>query len=309
MNRIINFHDVRDIAWFERIIKLLINKYNMISAQDLELYYYDKKKLRNSCHLTVDDGDISFYDVIYPIIKKYNIPVSLFVSPAAAVEQKNFWFQEILDYDKEKLKGITASFLGVKIETVNNYPVHHILKLLKISEIWEIIKMYRARFNIEPKRCRNMGTKQLTELDREGLVALGAHTLTHPILLNENDIDAEYEIVRSINKLSEITGSKIKYFAYPNGVPGLDFGKREIDILQKSGIKLAFSTESDNINSDNDPLSIPRFEISYGSEQFVRMKLFLGSSWDIFKSIRKKSEKKTRAELRDIINSVTGNYA
>ena len=32
-----------------------------------------------------------------------------------------------------------------------------------------------------------MSIEQLKEIDRDGLVTIGAHTMNHPILANEND--------------------------------------------------------------------------------------------------------------------------
>lgn len=72
-----------------------------------------------------------------------------------------------------------------------------------------------------------MTAEQIRQIDREGLVDIGAHTLTHPILANETDLRAEEEICSSITRLEAMLGHPVLTFAYPNGVPGVNFGARE----------------------------------------------------------------------------------
>ena len=95
MIKIINFHELHDSHWFDSVVRLLKAKYNMISAQDMYDYFYKGKRLKNACLITVDDGHETSYSVIYPILKKYNVPAIFFVSPYAAVNSDNymFWFQ------------------------------------------------------------------------------------------------------------------------------------------------------------------------------------------------------------------------
>ena len=41
-NKIINFHEVNDIKWFENVIIILKKKYHLISINELEAFYYEK---------------------------------------------------------------------------------------------------------------------------------------------------------------------------------------------------------------------------------------------------------------------------
>ena len=65
-------------------------------------------------------------------------------------------------------------------------------------------------------------------------------------------------------------------FAYPNGIPGVNFGVREKCILKGTSVKLAFSTQPCNFRTSDDVFAIPRYGLSTGSMNFVRLKLFLG---------------------------------
>lgn len=302
MNKIINFHDIANGNWFEDTIVILKSKYNMVGIREIEDFYYNNKPLSNSCHITFDDGDKSFYEVAYPILKKYQIPATIFVSPLMCLERKNFWFQEIRNYNDLELKKIISEEFQLDPEFLSLYTLKSILKTLKVDQIWHVIRIYQNKFNIKPKECMNMNSNQLKEIDQHGLIAIGAHTLRHPILANEDDEKSDFEISESIRGLESILGHEIKYFSYPNGFPEIDFDQREINILKKNGIKLAFSTGTKNFSLNNNPLSIYRFGFSHGNKYFVRLKLFLGEYWEVFKDGVKKGEIRHRIDIEKKLN-------
>ena len=303
MNRIINYHGIKNATWFENTLIILKSKYKMVSIDEIEDYYFNGGSLQNACHITFDDGDISFYNMVYPILKRYNIPATIFVSPANCISGQNFWFQEIVGYDNSEMIKIISSYLKIDYIYLEKYSVSSILKCLKIDQIWEIIQIYQKKFNVYPKSPQNINVDQLLELGGSGIVRIGAHTQTHPILANESDENSEKEISDSFKGLQSILGHEIKYFAYPNGYPDFDFGQREIDFLIKMNCKIAFSCEPGGFNIDNNTLSINRLGFSHGSEIFIRMKLLLREYWDYFKECVIKGEIDFRIELNRIIEN------
>jgi len=93
-NLIINFHVVENAQWFETLIVYLKSKYKMVPISHFD--NPENYKKRNSlCNITFDDGDKTVYDVVFPILKKHNVPATIFVSPRSIIEKFNFWFQEI----------------------------------------------------------------------------------------------------------------------------------------------------------------------------------------------------------------------
>jgi peptidoglycan/xylan/chitin deacetylase (PgdA/CDA1 family) len=253
-NTIIYFHEIQDKQWFQSIIESLVKNYHIIGLKDLEEYYYNKKIVKNSCHITIDDGDISFYKNAFPIIKKFSIPVSLYASPLIATERKNFWFQEIIGYDANILGGIISEEFNYKFNHQVMPEIKNFLKTLAIGDILRIIKLYQNKTATPPKSPMNMDENQLNEISNSGLVDVGAHTLNHPCLINESEQVASNEIYESIDWLSKILNKEIKSFVYPNG----NYGEREISLLKSKGIKLAFTTERGKLSNQDNPLKIPR---------------------------------------------------
>jgi peptidoglycan/xylan/chitin deacetylase (PgdA/CDA1 family) len=286
-NTVINFHVIKNAKWMEDILRLLQSRFEMVSAEDLEKFYYQGVKLKSSCHITVDDGDISVFTHLFPLVKKYKIPISIYVSPYAIKTGRNFWFQEIRDFDYNHFLDFYTNQIGKKINYTNRHQVSALMKSLKIEEINALVDAYKNKYQIPDKERMGMNLDQIMEMNESGLVAIGAHTMNHPILINESDEVVRKEITDSIEELGEMLQKEIRLFAYPNGLPGVDFGAREMNILKNAKIKLAFSTESKNFSKNNDPLSIPRRGITKGSPAFVLSKLVLGDFWEKAKRIMK----------------------
>jgi peptidoglycan/xylan/chitin deacetylase (PgdA/CDA1 family) len=307
MNKIINFHIVNDGVWFDSILCLLKSKYKLITIESLHEFYIGSINLKNSCHITIDDGQKSFYDIIFPVLKKHNVPASVYVSPKICSEKSNYWFQEVIGYNQIELKRIIADTLNIPFNLLIKYNTDSILKTRPIYQIHEIIKRYQKTTHTAEKIFQNMTVSNLKNVDQSGLVTIGAHTINHPILKNEDDANSKYEINKSVCELSTLLKKEIKYFAYPNGIPILDFTERETSYLRNIGIQMGFTTESNNFSINNNTMCIPRIGISNReSATFVKTKLSLGFFWNIFKRLKPTGEYRERMELNRIIS--TGNF-
>lgn len=299
-NIIVNLHVVENPQWFESVILYLKSAYKIVPLSEFENEKMYRK--RNSlCSITFDDGDLTFYKVAFPILKKHNVPAAIFVSPQSIVQHENFWFQEIVDYDAVTMAKIISTDTKIPFEVAKNYGLHPILKSFPVEKIHNFIKIYQSETKTPPKKFRNMDLEKIREIQSSGLITIGAHTLSHPVLANETDEKCQTEIIQSINDLSNILNQEIKYFAYPNGNFGLDFGKREMEILRKIGIKIALSTEPDFVNKNSDKMAFPRKGITLGSIRFIKIKIFAGRKWNYFKNFGKLSESEKRKIIKNIL--------
>ncbi len=294
---------VNDINWFDNMVCYLRSIYLFITNEVLYEFYQGQINLKNSCHITIDDGDKSFYDVIFPVLKKHSVPASIYVSPKICMEESNYWFQEVNGCNHLEMKRIIADMSHISLDSIIKYNTESILKTMRINKIHEVIKRYQKITHTPKKPFQNMTVSNLKEVNLSGLVTIGAHTLNHPILKNEDDVTSKYEINESINGLSSLLNNEIKYFSYPNGIPDLDFSEREKSYLRRMGVQLAFTTESKNISSNEDTMCVPRFAVTNTeSISFLKTKLFLGSLWEPIKQLKPASEYREREELSKIIS-------
>lgn len=76
--RVVVFHDVPGIVWFESMIATLKNTYNVLSPEDFYAGTLDIKKI--NVLVTFDDGYQSWVDVALPILEKYGVKGIFFIN-------------------------------------------------------------------------------------------------------------------------------------------------------------------------------------------------------------------------------------
>jgi len=302
MSTVINFHRVTDEKWFDAILDFLASRYELVSVDALYALCCGHVQGDHRCHITVDDGDKSFYEIILPVLTRRRVSASLFVSPDVCAQGSNYWFQEIGGYKEEEVKKICASVLSVQSERLAKYSIDAILKTMSIEGISEVIGAYQKRTGTPVKPSYNITVDNLRDIDTLGLVSVGAHTMSHPILQNEHKMRAEYEIGESIGELAALLKHEIQYFAYPNGIRGLDFGQREETLLRKRGIRLAFTTESRHLSPRENMMRIPRIQVGDRESLIsVKAKLALGSGWNTLKRFKTTGEYAERKRLSRLL--------
>ena len=291
MNFVFYLHDELSMDVFEEKILWFKKRYNLISYKQLLDYLYEGKSLNNACHLTIDDGWLSTYQVIFPIMKKYNIPFTIFVSPEICESGKNFWYKDMEGVNEDIIKRILVEKKLFR-EGIQKYPLELLFKELPVDDVYEILDSYWKERKNEGRTSRSfINVSELREMHKSGLVEIGAHTMTHPILANMTSERSIYEIQKSVSSLSELIDDKIQAFAYPNGLPNLDFGKREMQAVKEIGIKTAFSVEPGCLSEHINNYSIPRI----GSQK----RLILGKLGVFLPSLA--NQKGLRDEIRKFL--------
>ena len=129
------FHKEENGHLFEKIIIALKARYSLLSAAALEELLVQKKVLKNICHISFDDGEKSFYNIIFPLLKKHQVPVSLFVSPDKISSGSNYWFQQMEGFDEQVLKNIIAQQLNISVDSVINFSAMSIFNCLPIASL------------------------------------------------------------------------------------------------------------------------------------------------------------------------------
>ena len=268
MKKVFVFHEINNFSIFKKTISLISKNYKFMNLVD-----FINSNEKNICHITFDDGHHSFENA-FKILKEKNIPLTLFISIDKILKKENFWFQDI-DYLKVKLNDKFNdefnNFFSIK-KNYKSFELYDYLKFYRIEKIDEFIYLLVNKYNISLPLF-NISKEKLKELSRENLLELGAHTVNHPILLNEENEKSELEIKNSIVNLSNFLNKQIVSFAYPNGIKKLDYDNREKNILKKNGIKYAFTMNLNNFNiNQHDFLEIPR--ISFGNNYYKNIILF-----------------------------------
>lgn len=301
-NLAITFHRIPSTDRFRQALTAIGRLYRFVTADALHEFLVGGRPLSGACHVTFDDGDRSFVERALPVLQALHTPATLFIAPDVLAGGRNYWFQE-LRYLRQQVDDATirrqiAAQMGWEAAQLAPYSPVALCKALPLSAIWAVIDGLEQAQGLPPAPPANISLADAIALDRHPLISIGAHSLTHPVLANEDAAEAERQIAGSVGQLAALLGRPVRYFAYPNGAAGLDYGPREQALLRAAGVELAFATDSGVIGRDVDRLAIPRMGLSASPREtglWITAKLLLAPVWD---RLRQDQENQQRRRLQ-----------
>jgi len=247
---------------FENKIKYLIENYKIISIDQYYNKNYDDNIFDNLAILTFDDGLKDNYINVLPILKKYNIKATFFISARPLIENKildvhkiqflianeDFKLKEIFDFLGNKTTSLWEKYSISKYEnnTWNKRDIFltNIFRNIEYKEILDnLFQKYVLEYlNISEKKFVEnfyLSLEELKELKKDNQI-IGCHGYYHNSLDNKKNIIKTDIYLKENNLFSP-------YFSYPNGnIYSIDY-------------KLAFSTEERTCKMQENKLLIPRF--------------------------------------------------
>jgi len=252
---------------FDKQMSYLSTHYQFVTVTDV----LTALQTRNSNDLparavvvTFDDAYFDFEEHAWPILKRYKIPVTLFV-PTAYPDQpeRTFWWDDLYNAIQNTsrednlntplgLFSLSSTSRNQTYKRLKNY-----IKTLKHAEAKPLVKQFCGELGVKPTTNCILGWDSLRRLSSEG-VTLGAHTRTHPLMNRVTLEEAEAEANGSSHDLQREIGSTLPIFAYPSG----EFNDEAANMLEREGFKLAFTT-SRGINNIHrtDPLRMRRINV------------------------------------------------
>ena len=250
---------------FEWQMELLCHYFNPLSLSEaLSLMHYGELPERAVC-VTFDDGYSDNETIALPVLKRWNIPATVFVATNflnggcmwndAVIEALRIVESDVLDlssiglgvYDLEdrSSKRVAAEII---IREIKHWPPTQ-----RADAVEAIVGMVGAT----PTDLM-MTDAQVQHLS-EGGIDIGAHTKSHPILSTLGLDQAKEEVVGSKSYLEAMLGIPVKHFAYPNGRPGIDYRMEHRDLVEIAGYEAAVSTQWGVASNMSDKWQLPRF--------------------------------------------------
>lgn len=220
---------------------------------------------KRSVCVTFDDGYADNEKLALPLLEKYGIPATVFVS-SGYLDGGRMWNDTVIE--TIRLLGAKDVDLGcfelgvVSIESTADKLVA-IEKIIGNIRQWPPQKRqasvdeFQARVANLPDDLMLTGT-QLKNLHARG-IEIGGHTRNHPILSSLSSLEAMAEIVDGKRDLEARLGQKIDSFAYPNGRPGIDFNDAHAEMVRDAGFSWALTTQMGACRAEIDAYQMPRF--------------------------------------------------
>jgi len=173
--------------------------------------------------LTFDDGLRNNLTVVYPVLRQLHVPAAFFVCPGLIGSGKWLWNHEIRcrlqTLSGEARSDLRRALLSPDATVEGIVEWMKTLKPPQRQRMEELIRQATPGF--QPTAAQReaydiMDWSELGSLD-PGLVTLGSHTFTHPILTTLSEGALEFELGESRRCLEQKLEREIEFFCYPNG--------------------------------------------------------------------------------------------
>lgn len=278
-----------DIVFLEKMIIHLKSKYDIISLNEvsnrLESSY---KQKRNFITITFDDGYKDNLMLAYPILKKHDVPFTLYITNSFPNHTAKLWWYMLEDivlenkevrlfYSKKRYNYKTNS---IKEKNKCFLLIREILINANKTDLDKALKTLEKSYNKSLKTYiekEALNWDEIRVLSNDPLVTIGCHTVNHLALKTLSKEELIKEVIISRDELKEKTEQEINHFAYPFGTIN-EVGEKEIGIVNNLNLfKTATTTRMGNVFSShkNFKNSLPRIQVLGNQQDLSILDMYL----------------------------------
>ena len=253
-------------AEFDGIVGILTRNFAVLPLDDAVSRLEANALPRGALAITFDDGYRDNLDVAAPILAAHGAPATVFVS-TGFLDGRWMFNDRVIEACKVT-RCTSAPFPSLRAEPLDLSTVeakvaaaHAILdnaKYLEFDARLAAVADFEDRLGVRPTPGPMLDEDGVRRLRASGM-AIGAHTVDHPILANLDDSAARAQVHQSRERLIDILREPVTQFAYPNGQPGRDYGQTHVAMVKDAGFRCAVSTAPCTARPGMDRYELPRF--------------------------------------------------
>jgi len=279
---------VRKSSFVEQI-EYLRRHFDIVSLSEaIARMSHDGRGEAPTAVITLDDGDSGNYRVLLPLIKSFELPVTIFAATRQIQAGAAYWFDRVIN----AVQGKAILRLDLRDRGLSNYEVNkyhgprnwnEIERLLadlkrlppasRNETVEHVMRLVSERPKEDFSQISPLSVTELKELASCPHVTIGAHSHCHNILTQLTDEEVRRSVIQSKELLESWTGKPVEGFAYPNG----DYDDRVAEIVREAGFKYALATTPRPWKRGDSLFAIPRISVGrYDSCDRFKIKLFGG---------------------------------
>jgi peptidoglycan/xylan/chitin deacetylase (PgdA/CDA1 family) len=252
--------------------------------------------------ITIDDGYRDTLQWAYPILRKHEIPFTLYIPTSFPDRFGELWWlalEAVVARNKRVSLLIDGKERGFECATVAekrhlfNQLYGWVRSFKTEDELRAVVRDLAARYRVDlPAFCDElcMTWDEVATLAKDPLVTIGAHTVNHVMLAKVPEKTARTEIEMSRSVIETSLGRRPEHLSYPVG-DATSAGPREFRLAAELGFKTAVTTRPGVLFADhrNHLTALPRISLNGEQQQLRYVRVLLSGAatavWNGFRRV------------------------
>lgn len=255
---------------FEAQMRFLRTNYRVVSLEEVCRELCGSATTEPGVAITFDDGYRSTYTVAFPILQKYCLPATIYLTLDSVESGQVAW------YDRVFLAMTVAPTgeLQLDLEGPWRFQLNSMADRLRAA--FEVVAYLRTVPNCRRRECclgleRKIGLPenalssrvltwdQIYTMHHAG-ISFGSHTLSHPVVSQLTPPELQKELADSKSLLEQKLGIPVLDFAFPFGKT-TDCSAAAVETLSRCGYRSAVTTVAGVNTPQVNPFELRRLQV------------------------------------------------
>ena len=276
---LINDGIVHSSLLFAKQMEIVARRFTPVSLDDVLLFLNGNKVLpENAIAVTFDDGYADNFLVAAPILKRYCIPATFYITVTPTVNRDLPWFCRVrYAFSKTHKKiwfdtigGINRSMASSEDKFATFRVVANRCAALNHTKQNDFVSQIEVDFDVEPPSAPELmlSWEEIKSLHNDGHI-IGSHTMSHPNVAHIEADQQHWELEKSKHVIEKEIGICCDHFSYPHPTLDPHWTEQTVIMTKKAGYKMATTTSYGTVKMGDFPLTIKRIPAPKDTLEFL----------------------------------------
>ncbi len=251
-----------DVNQFARHLEHLAQNYEVMPLSRLADCLRKGQAPRRAAAITFDDGYRNNLLLAYPLLRRWRMPATVFVTTGLVGTRQWMWTHEVAEMGLRYGLGALAQAGGDRLfATILESDSPQAWRMEAALEYLvglgprrdEVLKRLRGAFPLAPDDENTFLSWDEVRALHAGGIEIGSHTVSHPILAELPAERIEQELRASSQAIADSVGERPQMFCYPHGSYNL-----QVKQIAQRHYRAAVTTLSGQNTPETDPLELRR---------------------------------------------------